>query len=81
MTQELAHYNFDAVKFYEKWARDIIDQAKNDGYIEQTAPMWDEDKENATEVTVLGMGAVVPDSFRVEEGKILSAEDVKGGSN
>lgn len=49
LTQELAHYNFDAVKFYEKWARDIIDQAKNDGYIEQTAPMWDEDKENATE--------------------------------
>ena len=39
------------------------------------------DKENAKEVTVLGMGAVVPDSFRVEEGKILSAEDLKGGSN
>lgn len=39
------------------------------------------DKEHATEVTVLGMGAVVPDSFRIEEGKILSAEDLKGGSN
>ena len=59
LTQELAHYNFDAVKYYEKWAWDIIDQAKKDGYIEQTAPMWDENKENAPEWSV-GI-AVVPD--------------------
>ena len=58
LTQEMAFYNFDAVKYYEKWARDIIDQAKDDGYIEQTAPMWDEDKENAPEWSVAI--AVVP---------------------
>ena len=39
------------------------------------------DKENAKEVTVLGMGANLPANAVVEEGKILSAEDVKGGNN
>ena len=39
------------------------------------------DKENAKEVTVLGMGANLPAKAVVEEGKILSAEDVKGGNN
>ncbi len=58
LTQEMAHYNFNAVNFYAKWARDIFDQVKADGYIEQTAPMWDEDKENAPEWSV-GI-AVVP---------------------
>ena len=37
------------------------------------------DKENASEVTVIGMGAVLPEGFVAEEGKILSADDVKGG--
>ena len=36
------------------------------------------DKENAKEVTVIGAGAILPDGFAVEEGKILSSEDVKG---
>lgn len=44
LTEEMAHYNFDAINYYEKWARDIIDQVKDNGYIEQTAPMWDKDK-------------------------------------
>ena len=39
------------------------------------------DKENAKEVTVLGMGANLPANAVIEEGKILSAEDVKGGNN
>ena len=52
LTQEMAHYNYDAIKYYEKWAWDIIYQAKENGYIEQTAPMWDEDKENAPEWSV-----------------------------
>ncbi len=38
------------------------------------------DKENSKEVTVLGMGADLPAGTKVEEGKILSAEDVKGGN-
>ncbi|MBE6681133.1 MAG: glucose-1-phosphate adenylyltransferase [Ruminococcaceae bacterium] len=38
------------------------------------------DRENAKEVTVLGMGADLPAGAKVEEGKILSAEDVKGGN-
>ena len=38
------------------------------------------DKEAAKEVTVLGMGAELPAGATVEEGKILSAEDVKGGN-
>ncbi len=38
------------------------------------------EKENAKEVTVLGMGAELPSGAVVEEGKILSAEDVKGGN-
>jgi len=38
------------------------------------------DKENASEVTVIGMGAEIPQGLNVEEGKILSAEDVKGGN-
>jgi hypothetical protein len=29
---------------------------------------------------VLGMGTDLPDGAKVEEGKILSAEDVKGGT-
>ena len=58
LTQEMAHFNFDAAKFYAKWARDIFDQVKDNGYIEQTAPMWDEDKENAPEWSV-GI-AIVP---------------------
>ena len=58
LTQEMAHYNFDSINYYEKWARDIIDQVKENGYIEQTAPMWDEDKENAPEWSV-GL-AIVP---------------------
>lgn len=58
LTQEMAHFNFNATKFYEKWSRDILDQAKENGYIEQTAPMWDEDKENAPEWSVAI--AVVP---------------------
>ena len=37
------------------------------------------DKEKASEVTVIGMGAVLPEGFVAEEGKILSADDVKGG--
>ncbi len=52
LTEEMAHYNYDAIKYYEKWAWDIIDQAKENGYIEQAAPMWDEDKENAPEWSV-----------------------------
>lgn len=52
LTQEMAHFHYDATKYYEKWSRDILDQAKESGYIEQTAPMWDEDKENAPEWSV-----------------------------
>ena len=58
LTQKMAHFYFDATKYYEKWARDILDQVKENGYIEQTAPMWDEDKENATEWSV--GAAIVP---------------------
>ena len=39
------------------------------------------EKETAKEVTVLGMGANLCAGAKVEEGKILSAEDVKGGNN
>ncbi len=35
-------------------------------------------KENAKEVTVVGMGTVLPKGYVVEEGKILSADQVKG---
>lgn len=49
ITQDSAAYNFDTARFYEKWAADIRLQVKPDGYVEQTAPMWDEDKENAPE--------------------------------
>ncbi len=52
LTQEMAHFHFDATRYYEKWSHDILDQAKETGYIEQTAPMWDEDKENAPEWSV-----------------------------
>jgi len=38
------------------------------------------DRENAKEVTVLGMGTELPAGAVIEEGKILSAEDVKGGN-
>ena len=38
------------------------------------------DKLSAKEVTVLGMGAELPSGTVIEEGKILSAEDVKGGA-
>ncbi|MBQ7373695.1 MAG: family 78 glycoside hydrolase catalytic domain [Clostridia bacterium] len=66
LTQEMAHYNFDATLYYEKWARDINDQAKDDGYLEQTAPMWDEDKENAPEWSVAI--AVVPYQIYLQTG-------------
>ncbi len=73
LTQEMAHYNFDAVKYYEKWARDILDQAKDNGYIEQTAPMWDEDKENAPEWSVAV--AVVPyQLYKMTNDKTLLVE-------
>ena len=49
VTQDTAAYNFDVLRFYEKWAEDIRLQVKLNGYLEQTAPMWDEDKENAPE--------------------------------
>lgn len=49
LTQDMACLNFDSAKYYEKWARDILTQIKENGYIEQTAPMWDENKENAPE--------------------------------
>ena len=49
ITQDAAAYNFDTARFYEKWAADIRLQVKPDGYVEQTAPMWDEDKDNAPE--------------------------------
>lgn len=39
------------------------------------------DKESAKEVTVLGMGAKLPEGAKIDEGKILSAEDVKGENN
>ncbi len=35
-------------------------------------------KENAKEVTVVGMGTCLPEGYVVEEGKILSADQVKG---
>lgn len=54
ITQDTAAYNFDVARFYEKWATDIRLQVKPNGYLEQTAPMWDEDKENAPEWS-LGM--------------------------
>ncbi len=38
-----------------------------------------EEKDSASEVTVVGMGTVLPDGFKVEEGKILSSDEVKGG--
>ena len=38
------------------------------------------DKLSAKEVTVLGMGAELPAGAKIDEGKILSAEDVKGGA-
>ena len=38
------------------------------------------DKASAKEVTVLGMGSDLPAGAKVDEGKILSAEDVKGGA-
>jgi len=38
------------------------------------------DKENAEEVTVVGASAVLPDGMVIEEGKIVSSEDVKGGN-
>ena len=37
------------------------------------------DLEKAKEVTVLGAGTVLPCGMIVEEGKILSSDDVKGG--
>ena len=37
------------------------------------------DKEKTKEVTVLGAGTVLPEGMIVEEGKILSSDDVKGG--
>ena len=49
ITQDAAAYNFDVASFYEKWAVDIRLQVKENGYVEQTAPMWDEEKENAPE--------------------------------
>lgn len=38
------------------------------------------DKENAEEVSVVGASAVLPDGMIIEEGKIVSSEDVKGGN-
>lgn len=49
ITQDVAAYNFSAAKFYEKWAADVRLQVKENGYVEQTAPMCDEEKENAPE--------------------------------
>lgn len=49
ITQDVAAYNFSTAKFYEKWAADIRLQVKENGYVEQTAPMWNEEKENAPE--------------------------------
>ncbi len=49
LTQEMGMYNFDMVRYYEKWANDIRDQSKENGYMEQTAPMWNETKDNAPE--------------------------------
>ena len=49
LTQEMGMYNFDMIRYYEKWANDIRDQSKSSGYMEQTAPMWDETKANAPE--------------------------------
>ncbi|MBP3580373.1 MAG: glucose-1-phosphate adenylyltransferase [Clostridia bacterium] len=38
------------------------------------------DKENAKDVSVVGAGANLPDGFAVEEGKIVSSDDIKGGN-
>ncbi len=38
------------------------------------------EKEKASEVTVIGMGTEIPEGFEVQEGKILSAGDMKGGN-
>ncbi len=38
------------------------------------------DKENAKDVSVVGAGAILPDGFAVEEGKIVSSDDIKGGN-
>ncbi len=38
------------------------------------------DRENAKEVSVVGASATLPDGMVIEEGKIVSSEDVKGGN-
>ena len=38
------------------------------------------DKEKAKDVAVIGAGAVLCDGMTIEEGKIVSSDDIKGGN-
>jgi len=38
VTQEMGMYNFDMIRYYEKWAKDIIDSVASNGAIGDVAP-------------------------------------------
>lgn len=49
LTQEMGMYNFDMIKYYEKWMNDIRDQVWHNGFVGHTAPAPCDSMRNAPE--------------------------------